>query len=302
MRVLWLSPSDMLTEWMIGSLDSVRGHQREICRYDKLGVPPDRFMLDRADQARPDVILYISQAGGPFCAAPSTFQRLRKIAPIVHLCFDAADIGWDALLAIYREKQCFDLTVACDGAARGPVDLVLFHPVDPRPYANPPPLADRPIDVGTCGGFPYGLRKEVVDHLVRTVGLVIKPREEVYGSYQRYADFYKSCKIVVDCALSAGGTDGKGPYARTLKTRAIEVGLAGAALVEIRGCALQHWAVEDVAYASYETPEEAEREIRNLLAYPARAQVMATVLHDTVRRTMSPEIFWQTVFAALAPR
>jgi len=296
MKVLWLSPSDMLTYWIIGSIDCLNDHDVHICRYDRIGLPVDRGMLDFADRVKPDVILYVSQADGPFVAEPSTFRRLRDTAPTVHLCFDAGDIGFERLLNTYKEKQCFDVTVACDGCNMGPVDLVLFHPVDPRPYAEP---LQRDIALGTCGGFPYGLRKDVSEHLVRKSGLIIKPREEWYNSYPRFADFLKRCRIVLDCALSAGGHDGKGPYTRTLKTRAIETGLAGACLLELRGCALSKYAVEDRDYVTYETKEEAEDKVSDLMRDWDRAAAIAARFHTLVTTRLSPRVFWHEIWTYL---
>jgi hypothetical protein len=289
----------MLTCWMIGSIECLGGHEVETCRYDRIGLPVDRGMLNHADRFLPDVIIYISQAAGPYVAEPSTFKRLRDIAPVVHLCFDAGDIGFAPLLQTYKDKQCFDVTVACDGCNIGPVDLVLFHPVDTRPYDK---NLDRDIAFGTCGGFPYGLRKDVADRMVKNCGMIIKPREESYNSYQRYADFLKRCRIVLDCALSAGGFDGKGPYTRTLKTRAIEVGLAGACLLEVRNCALNKWAIEGFDYATYETPEEAEDVARDLMKNPERAEAMALRFHHKVKERMSPRVFWKEVFDYLLAR
>ena len=313
MKVLWLVPSDMILEWVEGSLESINHDgllDIFICRYDRIGTPVDRPMLDRVSRDHPDIVLYVSQADGPFVAAPSTFKSIRGIAPVVHLCLDAGDWGFERLLTCYRDEGCFSYTVACDGCAAGPVDAVLFHPVDDRPYRaaqgrgldlqrnGQVGVLERPVALGSCGGFPYGLRKETVEALKRDCGLYIKPREEIFGSYQRYANFLMSCRIIVDCALSAGGPEGRGPYARTLKTRAIEVGLSGACLLELRGCALSKWAEEDGDYATYETPEEAVAVARDLMANPDKAQAMAKRLSRVVRESMNPAIFWSQVFTA----
>ena len=303
MKVLFLSPSDMVLEWLEGSLHAVNTGQLEISvlRYDRIGTPVDRGMLDRIVRDKPDIVLYVSQADGPYVAAPSTFRAIRAVVPLVHLCLDAGDIGFEPLLTKYRDEGCFTHTVACDGCAAGPVDNISFHPVDPRPYGNTMVqghLDERAISLGTCGGFPYGLRREVANTLSRDCGLYIKPREETFGSYGRYAQFLMSCRIVVDCALSAGGPEGKGPYARTLKTRAVEVGLAGACLLELRGCALTKWAKEDFDFCSYETAAEAVEKARWLMANPDIAQAMATNLALVVRRKMNPTIFWSQVFSA----
>ena len=137
-----------------------------------------------------------------------------------------------------------------------------------------------------------------MSRLVRDCGMVIKRREETWGSYQRYANFLMQCRIVADCALSAGGAVGRGPYARTLKTRAIETGLAGACLLELRGCALNKWATEDVDYATYETPDEAVEVARDLMANPDKAQAMAERFSKIVREKMSPRIFYEQIFTA----
>jgi hypothetical protein len=308
MKVLFLSPSDMVLEWLEGSLHAINTGQLEISvlRYDRIGTPVDRGIRDRIARDKPDIVLYVSQADGPYVASASTFRAIRSLVPLVHLCLDAGDIGFEPLLIKYRDEGCFTWTVACDGCAAGPVDAISFHPVDPRPYHNAGNggLGERPILAGTCGGFPYGLRRQIADTLIRECGLYIKPREETWGSYQRYANFLMSCQIVVDCALSAGGPNGQGPYARTIKTRAIEVGLSGAALLELRGCALNKWATEDTDYATYETAEEAVSVARSLLASPDKAARMADNLARVVREKMNPTIFWTQVFSAcgLFPR
>ena len=299
---MFLSPSDMVCEWLEGSLEATNDGNMDIrvLRYDRCGAPVDRGILDGVDRYSPHLLLYISQAAGPYVPQTSTFHRIREHTPIVHLCLDAGDTGFTPLLTKYRDEGCFTYTVACDGCACGPVDWIGFHPIDFRNYRHSqiPLLSRRAVRLGTCGGFPYGLRRDTIEALKRDCGLYIKPREENYGSYQRYANFLMSCQIVVDCALSAGGFDGKGPYARTLKTRAIEVGLAGACLLEIRGCALNKWAEEDVDYATYETPDEAVAVARDLMANPDKAQRMAERLSRVVREKMNPTIFWSNVFNA----
>lgn len=296
MKILAVVPSDMLIVWYLGSLTCLSGHDVAIHFYDKHGSPSDGPILDAVDREKPDVVTYVGQAGGPWMPSASTFCRIRDRCPTIHVCFDAYDSGWDGLLTRYKEKQCFTVTIATDGGNSGPVDYISYHPVDPRFYPLAHQTERRPIALGTCGGFPYGLRREVMTHLQKTSGLYIKPREEHYDSYQRYANFLMSCEVVVDCALSAGGHSGQGPYARTLKTRAIEVGLAGACLLELRGCALSRWATEDVDYATYETPEEAADVYADLKRNPEKARTMALQLQGIVRNQMNPQLFWDEAF------
>lgn len=302
MKVLWLVPSDMVIEWLVGSFHSFDHNNTDVIHfYDKHGSPSDGPILDAVDRIRPDVVLFVGQAGGPWLAFPDTFLRIRSKTKIVHICLDAADLGYEELLTLYKRLGCFDLTVACDGPAYNPetADIVLFHPVDPRPYAIQKPIRERPIPLGTCGGFPYGLRRDVMSRLSNRCNLFIKPREETWGSYVRYARFYTNCRIVVDCALSAGGHAGTGPFTRTLKTRAIEVGLAGACLVELRACALNRYADEGTDYATYETPEEAEGVVKELLNDPRRVEVLAENLQKVIHNKMSPGIFYSVIWERL---
>lgn len=135
MKVLWLSPSDMLTEPVMAGLV---GHEIDICRYDRVGVPPDRAILDHADRVRPDIILYIAQNGGPFLAGTDVFIRLKKLAPTVFLLFDGTDQTWARLLEEYRAHDVFTTTVNIDGNrdwAQGPKDLTLLTPTAPHFYS-----------------------------------------------------------------------------------------------------------------------------------------------------------------------
>ena len=141
-----------------------------------------------------------------------------------------------------------------------------------------------------------GCQVWLTTHTELSINPIASESEETWDSYQRYANFYMSCQVVVDCALSAGGHSGKGPYIRTLKTRVIEVGLAGACLLELRGCALNRWAIEDVDYATYETPEEATDVYATLRANPSKIYDMALRLNKVVREKMNPQIFWKEVF------
>ena len=309
MKVVYLLPSDMLTEWILGSLESINDNRQfdiSVCRYDRIGVPVDHGILDRVSRDKPDCVLYVSQAAGPFVPSISSFKSISRGTPLVHICLDAGDVGFVPMLTKWRDNDCFTYTVACDGCATGPVDFISFHPVDVRPYRTSEgmgerhyvALEERPLALGTCGGFPYGLRKQVMDALTARCGLVMKQREEVYGSYSRYSRFLMSCQIVPDCALSAGGPEGKGPYAKTLKTRAIEVGLAGACLLELRGCALNKWATEDVDYATYATAEEACDVCSDLMRDHDRASRLAHNLSAVVRDKMNPTIFYSAIFKA----
>jgi hypothetical protein len=135
MKVVIFSPSDMLTEPVVAGLQTI--HAVNVCWYDRLTVPVDREMLNFADLEKPEIIMWIGQNGGPYLPSTDTFIRLRKIAPTVFLLFDGTDVTWEPLIAEYRARDVFSVTVNIDGNrdwAKGPKDLTLLTPTSPHFY------------------------------------------------------------------------------------------------------------------------------------------------------------------------
>lgn len=296
MKVLWLSPSDMLTEFMIGSLDSLNEHEVTVCRFDKVGTPPDQGMILASQLDHYDAILYISTSGGPFLAQAETFKAIKSNTPIVHLCFDASDSPWWPLLEEYETKDCFSLTVNCDGCKDWPVGrkgLTLFCPVDPRPY-QPRPLSERRIRFGWCGGYGGGFRQEMVQFLTSTNPplLTVKPRDERYGSYAEYARFMCDTKIALNMAFSGSG------HSKQFKARCIEAGFAGCLLLEQEGSATADWLVPGIDYAIYRSKEDAWSAV-NWLSNLPDSQRIADNLRRKVWANHSPQVFWKQVFERL---
>ena len=81
---------------------------------------------------------------------------------------------------------------------------------------------------------------------------------------------------------------------KQFKARCIEVGFAGACLLETRGSAAQDWLTPGLDYLSYDTPEEAAYLVKN--AGQDYIQSCAENLHRKVMANYSPEMFWHRVF------
>jgi hypothetical protein len=296
LRILWLTPSAMVCEWMLGSLESLDEHEIVQHRFEEHGSPPDEPMFTAAALGGVDLIVYISVAAGPYLAKWQTLKTLRHYAPTVHLCFDASDPGWAERLAEYRAKDVFTTTINCDGAdfPAGPNDTKLWCSVDPRPFGDPLPWAERDVRFAFHGAHRNQNRYSIVAPLVGAAGLVVPPRDDRYGTYAEYAAFLRRCKIVLNIAYSAGGHHGDAPMTKQLKARVLECAYAGACLLETRGSAASEWFTPGEDFLTYETWEEAAYVVAT--ASEEYLQECAANLRKKVLERMSPRIFWNKVF------
>lgn len=290
MKVLWLSPSDITTEPVILSLT---GCNLEIHRYDRNGLPVDRAILDRADQVKPDLILYTGQNNAPYMPQVETFLRLRQIAKTVLICHDGSDATWIPVLEEYHARDAFDLVVNIDGNTvwpQRPQDFTALTPIPPESYRNLSGLSDRPVDFAFAGGYSSQSRRDIVEHLLAHAGLVVPRRNEQYGSYAEYARFLRRCRIVLNVPWS--GSDN----AVQVKGRVLEAGMAGCCLLEHETSAARHWFNAGIDYAVYRDREDAVDVVEGLLAAPDHMQHLADKLHARVTTEHAPAKFWAEVF------
>lgn len=274
-------------------ITSLTGHEVEIHRYTRWNLPVDRDMLDRADQVRPKLIVYIGSNDPALMAQTSTFLRLKKIAPTVLLCHDASDNTWTPVLEAYQRADCFSLVVGIDGNVDWPQraqDFTALTPVPAQHYRNLQPLSDRPVRFGFAGGYASPSRRNVVEHLVEHTGLIVPQRDEKYGSYPVYARFMQRCRIVLNVPWS--GSDN----AVQVKGRVLEAGHAGCVLLEHADSAAKNWFVADGDYAAYESKEHAVEVVQKLRADIEWMKHLALALHTRVTTEHSATIFWDKVF------
>lgn len=304
MKIIWLTTSSINTEPVIGSLECIRepDWEIEIVRYDAYGEgKTDEVMIQKTLEYSPDVILYISTAGGPYLPAIDTFKRLRDIATIVHICCDASCPDWHLLLKQYKANECFDLTMNIDGCDIWPhddKDLTLLCPIDTRPFLKSPinfdNFASRSIHCGFSGGIGSPHRRDTVGYLIANSALKINQiREESLGTYQKYADFMAQCKIALNMSLSGS------ERSKQVKGRVIETALAGACLLEDKGSATSDWFIPGTDYIEYENNEHALEIINGLYDNDSTIFRYAENLHRKVMTEHSPKIFWTKIFSIL---
>lgn len=291
MKVLWLTFKLCTAEPWHASLPQAR-----IVFYDTLPNPIDRAVLDIARDASPDIILFCGIASWDRMPSVSCLVQLRSIAPTVLLSGDLSDPPWWEYLRIFQKRECFDLAVNFDGNDSWPKwhenDFTALTPMSHSFFPNQKPLKDRLIPFGFCGGCGSPSRREIIDYLVDHAGLQIKPREEQYGTYARYARFMMECQLTVNIPHS--GSDNS----EQVKGRVLEAGLAGTCLLEHEASAARHWFEAGTDYIVYRTKEEAAAIVRDLLGNVPLMQETALRLQRKVIENHSPEKFWARVFEA----
>jgi hypothetical protein len=281
----------MLLEPVEAGLLALSEYETTICKFDRMGVPPDIQMLNAADKIKPDVAIIIGQHDGPYRASTSTFLALKKKCPTVLLVFDGGEALWKPRLEEYRDRNAFSLVVNIDGNmewTHPDKHWTTITPTAPHFYRNRPPLSNRPVRFGFAGGYSSSKRREIVEYLVEKAGLVIPRRNETYGSYQAYADFMCSCRIVLNIPFTGTETGVQ------VKGRVMEAGMAGCVLLEHVDSAAQHWFKPWTDYACYSSKEEAVEIVSDLLGDPKEMTRLATNLHQRVQQYV-PKLFWQRV-------
>ena len=293
MRLLWLTPSDMLLEPVHRGLTDLGEHDVIFHWYDQGELPPDRAMLDAADAIRPHAIIYTSRHAGPTLASTSTFLRLRKIAQTIHILHDGSEELWKPLLHEYREQEVFTVTVNIDGNNEwesGHNDITALTPIAPSFYKNQRPLLERPIKFGFAGGYASPSRREIVEYLIEHAGLIVPKRNEKYGSYQAYADFLCSCQIALNVPFT--GSDN----ASQVKGRVVEAGLAGCVLMEHYMSPISSWNIGlHWDFRPYESKEECAKRVMALLNDFKTMIVFSTNLRQNILQSHTPAIFWPRV-------
>lgn len=244
------------------------------------GIRNDWRGIQKAEEIHPEVIFYIGACKAPGLPKSETLHTLRKIAPLIHLCSDAADRPWHPVLAGYRSRGCFDLQVAIDGASHVEVDHSTLTPVDPKPFSS---RGLRPIRCGFSGSIGrWNTRSEVVNALHWLGGLTLRERAARDG-YQEHGKFLTRCRMLLNTSWTGTG------HAHHVKGRVLEAGWAGCALLEHADSPITDWFGKD-CYFSWRDVKEAAEIIRD--ASDQEINRRANQLAAKVRACFAPEMIY----------
>jgi hypothetical protein len=266
------------------------GHEVTIERYDDR--PHDRHdeLVELTRRIAPDFAVFIG-ALEPYhtkpVPSPDVLRRVRDVAPLIHMCNDAADDPWWDKLIEYDRKACFDVQVSIDGSTHNPIasfaiGLLALTPTDHRPFA-PRPWDEREIGCGFVGGLGHSRRADDIRTLQSMGALDFRPGPEG-RSYDEFA------RIMCDIRVMPNFPDtGTGRFTH-VKGRVVEAGLAGCCVIERRGAPTDHWFMPGMDYLEYDTMDD----VRALLEDP-RLEMIARRFHDRVLTEHHPRVFWRRV-------
>ncbi len=274
------------------------GHQIRLLRYDLPGLSDDT-LSSRVKEEKPEIIVYIGSRWGQQPSPAALASINAHVAPMVHICSDAADTPWHDALRNYHQQSSFALQVAIDGSHKWPTSergLTLLTPVDPKMFGEPAPHAQRSIICGYAGnpGAGIGNRTKMLSELL---GLKVIDqlhiRSNLPHTNEMYNRFLGLCRMSISMAWT--GTE----QAMHVKGRVLESALAGAVLLESRGAPTSYWFRPGLDYLEYSTAEEARDIVRRLEHEPESTQAMAWSLRERVIREHSPARFWEQIFSRL---
>jgi len=268
----------------------------KLLAYDQLGHS-EPLMMGRAKEYAPDLIVYIGSRWG-MMPSDSALARLNSsIAPMVHICSDAADPPWWSKLQEYHYAGCFSLQVAIDGSRKWPLStsqMTALTPVDPSTFAAvPKPHAERAIIAGFAGNAGSGngsKRTGMLSALLERRLIDLRIRSNLPFTYESYCDYLGKLRISLNIAHS--GTEAT----MQVKGRVIETGLAGACLLENKGAPTSDWFRPGLDYLEYGDQFEAEQIIRRLENEPEATQAMGESLRARVLADHTPDKFWGRIF------
>ena len=279
MRAMFLTTMTGDTTNHVSAWESVFGKAEHV-RFNHEGIRNDHLLIEAAQAAKPDVIFYIGATKGLGNPRPETHQELRKIAPCINLCSDAADRPWHHVLQGYARHRCFDLQVAIDGAADAPVDFTTLTPVDLRPFQ----IGERKdIRFGFSGSVGrWNGRSEIVKALEWFGGLTVRHRQSG-DTYPDHVRFLLRCRILLNVSLTGSG------QRHHIKGRVLEAGWAGCALLESEGSPIGNWFPSD-CYLTYRNPLEAAEISKNL--DEAEIFSLSRRLKEEVEERFHPKIIY----------
>lgn len=296
MRLLYLRTNTMQCEPHIASVLELGV---EVIVFDYFVQHAHAKILNIFNAIKPTHVIVLGGATDHLQAA--TLIELKRSAKVIYLCPEASHPDWKAHLD--KLSVGIDLIVNLDGnydwdpERKHHTTLAIYGTKAYGGSMQPGSWKDRPVDVGFCGGLGSlnSSRKRLIDYLIKEDRLTIFPFIETNGTYQQYADFMRSCKIIVN---AAGSSDDRSKH---VKGRVLEAGLAICCLLEEEGSPINQW-FKDGSYYTFSSPEDCKEKIDYLLSIKAKSWhedspfKRALSLCKEVYTTYSPKKMWKEIF------
>lgn len=294
MKTLFITTETNNCDPIVQSYESVYGHAERLrWWHERLRVDPDLVLAAengwRAEDGSTgpwDIIFYIGACGSVATPSAETLAMIGRAAPTVHLCFDGGDAPWWPHIKQYRDMGCFKLQVNIDGAHCPGADMIVTCPVESRAY-DTEPAPERDINFGFAGGTGTYLRGWLMEELTAKAGLVVRQRTGYETrDYDDYATFMRRCRLMLNVPLT-----GTGQYMH-VKSRIIEAGLAGCAVIEHVKSPAFHWFGQEALFG-YDKIEDIIELIQTVT--PEEVVRRASFLSNRVRSAHMSEHIWGAI-------
>ena len=272
----------------------------------------DDEILAAATEYKPEVIIYVGACRSNTPSIDCFVRLKRTIAPIVHLCSDAADEPWWDELIAYHKAGAFSVQVAIDGNKNWPLydtDITALTPIDPSYYPDPPKIhAERSVVFGFAGnigsvhtmknGKVTGRRPLVAEMI--TFGLKYRERPKGNFDLKSGSDSYKEAAQYMSDTRIMPNFSQTGSFERMhVKGRVVEAGLAGCLLLEPKGSPTPDWFEPGVDYLQYDDMKQAKQIVSEMRDKPEESQEFGIRLRRKIEENHSPEKFWGKVMERL---
>lgn len=257
----------------------------------------DQMLYSKIKEFAPDFVVYIGSVWGKQPSISALAHITNSIAPMIHLCSDAADPPWHQHLRDYRQFGAFSLQVAIDGNDKWPgsdKEMTALTPVDPKLFPGEIKThAERTVGCGyggNQGGGPTSRRTVILSELLAQRVLDFRNRSSLPYTYEAYTQYLCTLRMSLNVAYS--GTE----ITTQVKGRVLESALAGALLLETKGSPTSRWFRPGLDYLEYESAGEAAQIIKRLADKPKETQIIADALRHRVLSEHSPAQFWNRIF------
>jgi Glycosyl transferases group 1 len=272
------------------------GHETQVVQYDASPASGQNHvdMLACVTAWKPDVIVYIGAIKTIHHSwVPSTQElcEINHIAPMIHICSDAADTPWHQSLEEYNAAGAFALQVAIDGSLDSPLGrfgMVALTPVHHEWFPENPSYGNRSVHCGFAGGV--GCRIDILSVIQQHGMLTHYGNGGHAGLYEDLCKFYTACRTVVNDART-------GSMARRhIKGRFVEAGMAGAVVLEPADSPAREWFKEGEEFLTWQNPQEAVELIRQADPQLLRYEEMGRRIRARMIEEHSAPVFWREVF------
>jgi hypothetical protein len=299
LKALVLTTGTPDTFKLVGSFEAL-GHPTDVVRYDvcpKNG-PNHIDIVHEVRSRAPDIVIYIGAIKSIHHSwVPGTGELVaaNKIAPMVHICSDAADPPWWADLEEYDRERAFELQVSIDGSVENPLaglarGMLALTPLDAALFAHNGAWLDRPVLCGFAGGV--GFRENILGPLRQRDMLTHYGGGGHAGPYPELCRFYTTCKSVVNDCRTGSGT-------RThVKGRFVEAAMGGALVLEQLGSPADKWFESGKDFLVYHGIDELLGFV-DAIKGGADYTAMAQRLESRMRNEHSGAVFWSRVLARM---